>query len=173
MNHVGDEWMSKVKAIAYNMNSDFEKIKELYPSQMLSMIGFILSRTSKIKWYPRYIKHGNEAQHDELLEEKIYLTIDIFKDLLDQAYVSRDEVEMFVRLEAIIEICQATENSHFIWVARLLDCYLKGIYLLNMGLPTDELESINNKIKSGRRKGQRYQDDEYFSLINGILRKAS
>ena len=48
------------------------------------------------------------------------------KDLLDQAYNSHDEVEMCIRLEEIIDICKATENSHFIWFARLLYRHLRG-----------------------------------------------
>lgn len=32
MDHVGDEWMSKVEAVACDMNSDFEEaFKERYP----------------------------------------------------------------------------------------------------------------------------------------------
>ena len=50
------------------------------------------------------------------------------KDLLDQAYNSHDEVEMCIRLEEIIDICKSTENSHFIWFARLLYRHLRGIY---------------------------------------------
>ena len=80
---------------------------------------------------------------------------------LDQAYSSHGEVEMFVRLEEILEICQATENSHFIWFARLLKRHLRGIYTFaKYGISTGKLEGINNKIKTERRKDYGYPDDE-------------
>ncbi|PCD96225.1 MULTISPECIES: transposase, partial [Enterococcus] len=86
-----------------------------------------------------------------------------------------DEVEMCVRLEGIIDICKATENSHFIWFARLLNNHLRGIYTFaKYGISTGKLEGINNKIKTERRKGYGYPDDEYFFLrLMEISRKAS
>ncbi|MGZ1316062.1 transposase [Lactobacillus delbrueckii subsp. bulgaricus] len=175
MDHVGDEWMSNVKAVACDMNSDFEEaFKERYPKldifydrfhitknfndkvvseirkdeqRWLAEEGFpeaakllknsryilmfkrstlvqkdedarqgkLVSSAGEIFNTPEIKAHGgNEVWYDELLEEnKLFFTIDIVKDLLDQAYSSHDEVEMCVRLEEIIEICQTTENSHF------------------------------------------------------------
>ncbi|MCD5543842.1 transposase, partial [Lactobacillus delbrueckii] len=112
----------------------------------------------------------------ELLEEnKLFFTIDLVKDLLDQAYNSHDEVEMCVRLEEIIDICKATKNSHFIWFARLLYRHLRGIYTFaKYGISTGKLEGINNKIKTERRKGYGYPDDECFFLrLMELSRKAS
>ncbi|KIY24040.1 hypothetical protein SB57_10565 [Lactobacillus delbrueckii subsp. bulgaricus] len=72
---------------------------------------------------------------------------------------------MCVRLEEIIDICKVTENSHFIWFARLLYNHLRGIlHVANMDMQTGKLEGINNKIKTKRRKGYGYPDDEYFFL---------
>ena len=88
------------------------------------------------------------------------------KDLLYQAYNSHDEVEMCIRLEEIIDICKATENSHFIWFARLLYRHLRGIYTFaKYGISTGKFEGINNKIKTERRKGYEYPDDEYNGAI--------
>jgi transposase len=190
MDHVGDEWMSNVKAVACNMNSDFEEaFKERYPkldiiydrfhiiknfndkvvsdirkdeqrrlaeegspeaAKLLKNSRYILmskrstlvqkdedARKGKLVFAageifntPEIKAHGgNEVWYDELLEEnKLFFTIDLVKDLLDQAYNSHDEVEMCVRLEEIIDICKATKNSHFIWFARLLYRHLRGIY---------------------------------------------
>src|SRR5699024_12865199 len=85
---------------------------------------------------------GNEARYDALCEEtKLVFTIDLVKDWLDQAYYSHDEVEMCVRLEGIIDICKASENSHFIWFARLLNSHLRGIYTFaKYGISTGKLE---------------------------------
>ena len=125
------------------------------------IIQFQIFNTPEIKAHG-----GNEVWYDELLEEnKLFFTIDLVKDLLDQAYNSHDEVEMCVRLEEIIDICKATKNSHFIWFARLLYRHLRGIYTFaKYGISTGKLEGINNKIKTERRKGYGYPDDEYFFL---------
>ena len=237
MDHVGDEWMSKVEAVACDMNSDFEEaFKERYPKldivydrfhiiknfndKVVSEIrkdeqrrlaeegspeaakllknsryilmskrstlvqkdedarqGKLVSTAGEIFNTPEIKAYGgNEAWYDELLEEnKLFFTIDLVKDLLDQAYNSHDEVEMCVRLEEIIDICKATENSHFIWFARLLNNHLRGIYTFaKYGISTGKLEGINNKIKTERRKGYGYPDDEYFFLrLMEISRKAS
>lgn len=227
MDHVGDEWMSKVEAVACDMNSDFEEaFKERYPkldivydrfhiiknfndkvvseirkdeqkrlaeegtpgaAKVLKNSRYILmskrstlvqkdenARQGKLVSVPGEIfnkpeirAHGdNESWYDELLEEnRLFFTIDIVKDLLDQAYSSNDEVEMCVKLEYIIDICIETENSHFKWFARLLQRHLSGIYsFAKHRISTGKLEGINNKIKTERRKGYGYPDDEYFFL---------
>lgn len=237
MDHVGDEWMSKVEAVACDMNSDFEEaFKGRYPKldivydrfhiiknfndKVVSEIrkdeqrrlaeegspeaakllknsryilmskrstlvqkdedarqGKLVSTAGEIFNTPEIKAHGgNEVWYDELLEEnKLFFTIDLVKDLLDQAYNSHDEVEMCVRLEEIIDICKATKNSHFIWFARLLYRHLRGIYTFaKYGISTGKLEGINNKIKTERRKGYGYPDDEYFFLrLMELSRKAS
>ena len=65
----------------------------------------------------------------------------------------------------IIDICKATENSHLLWFARLLDTHFEGIiahatYKISAG----KIEGINQKIKTLRRHGYGYPDDEYFFL---------
>ncbi|EFK32144.1 ISL3 family transposase, partial [Lactobacillus delbrueckii] len=137
----------------------------------------LVSTAGEIFNTPEIKAHGgNEVWYDELLEEnKLFFTIDLVKDLLDQAYNSHDEVEMCVRLEEIIDICKATKNSHFIWFARLLYRHLRGIYTFaKYGISTGKLEGINNKIKTERRKGYEYPDDECFSLrLMELSQKAS
>ena len=129
--------------------------------------GKLVSVPGEIFNKPEIRAHGdNESWYDDLLEEnRLFFTIDIVKDLLDQAYSSNDEVEMCVKLEYIIDICIETENSHFKWFARLLQRHLSGIYsFAKYRISTGKLEGINNKIKTERRKGYGYPDDEYFFL---------
>lgn len=129
--------------------------------------GKLVSVPGEIFNKPEIRAHGdNESWYDDLLEEnRLFFTIDIVKDLLDQAYSSNDEVEMCVKLEYIIDICIETENSHFKWFARLLQRHLSGIYsFAKYRISTGKLEGINNKIKTERCKGYGYPDDEYFFL---------
>lgn len=70
--------------------------------------------------------------------------------------------------EAIIEImelCKVTGTHHFRWFRNLIDTLFEGIiahatYLISSG----KVEGINNKIKTLRRQGYGYPDDEYFFL---------
>jgi transposase len=97
------------------------------------IIQFQIFNTPEIKAHG-----GNEDWYDELLEKTSSYFV---KDLLDQAYNSHDEVEMCIRLEEIIDICKATENSHFIWFARLLYRHLRGIYTFaKYGISTGKFE---------------------------------
>ncbi|GHV98063.1 hypothetical protein lacNasYZ03_18210 [Lactobacillus nasalidis] len=83
-----------------------QKDEDARKGKLVSTAGEIFN-TPEIK-----ARGGNEVWYDELLEEnKLFFTIDLVKDLLDQAYNSHDEIEMCVRLEEIIDICKATKNS--------------------------------------------------------------
>ena len=65
----------------------------------------------------------------------------------------------------IIDICTATGNKHLLWFGKLLDSHFEGIiahatYKISAG----KIEGINQKIKTLRRHGYGYPDDEYFFL---------
>lgn len=54
MDHVGDEWMSKVEAVACDMNSDFEEaFKGRYPKLDIVYDRFHCIKISTIKWFQR------------------------------------------------------------------------------------------------------------------------
>ena len=65
----------------------------------------------------------------------------------------------------IMDICEATGNEHLLWFRKLLDTHFEGViahatYKLSAG----KIEGINQKIKTLRRHGYGYPDDEYFFL---------
>ena len=65
----------------------------------------------------------------------------------------------------IMDMCQASKNSHLMWFGKLLDSHFEGIiahaaYKISSG----KIEGINQKIKTLRRHGYGYPDDEYFFL---------
>jgi len=110
---------------------------------------------------------GYEAKYNELLKEnKLLFTIDLVKEKLANAYtVKRDEVKMAKEITEIINICNATENKHLMWFARLLLNHFEGIIAhATYAISSGKIEGINNKIKVIRRKGYGYPDDEYFFL---------
>ena len=129
--------------------------------------GKILSKESELFNIPEYKREGNYlARYEELIKEnELLLTVDIVKEKLTVAYQDNDESKMSKEIIEIIDICDATENKHFKWFSRLLTNYFEGIiahgtYKISAG----KIEGINNKIKTIRRQGYGYPDDEYFFL---------
>ena len=69
------------------------------------------------------------------------------------------------QIKEIIDLCRATGNTHFIWFARLLENHLSGIIAhATFRISSGKIEGINNKIKTLRRQGYGYPDDDYFFL---------
>ena len=109
---------------------------------------------------------GYEAKYDELISQnKLLFTADLIKEKLHYAYSLMDEVNMAKEINEIIELCDETENEHFLWFSRLLSKHYTGIIAhATYQISTGKIEGINNKIKTLRRKGYGYPDDEYFFL---------
>ena len=111
-------------------------------------------------------KEGYEAKYDKLLQEnKLLFTLDIIKEKLSEAYSSTNEPHMAEAIVEIMNMCEATSNPHLLWFKRLIDRHFEGInahatYKISNG----KIEGINNKIKTIRRQGYGYPDDEYFFL---------
>lgn len=65
----------------------------------------------------------------------------------------------------IIDLCKTTKNNHLLWFARLLDSHFEGIIAhATYRISSGKIEGINNRIKTIRRQGYGYPDDEYFFL---------
>ena len=111
-------------------------------------------------------KGGNEAKYDALLQEnKLLFTVDLIKVKLEDAYRCTTEPEMADKIIDIIDICVASENKHLLWFGKLLNSHFEGIiahatYKISAG----KIEGINQKIKTLRRHGYGYPDDDYFFL---------
>ena len=227
IDRVGEEWMSKVKAVACDMNSDFEeaflercpKIHIIYDhfhlvknfnDKVVSEIrkdeqrrlkeegrdeeaaelkrtkyiltssretltrkekeaakGKVLSKAS-ILFNKEEVKRkpGQQAIYQELIEKnELLLTCDLVKVALDDAYKKTTVTEMRKEMEKIINLCKSTNNDHFLWYASLIENHIEGIvWHARHPISTGKLEGINQMIKTERRKGYGYPDDEYFFL---------
>ncbi len=76
-----------------------------------------------------------------------------------------DEIKMAEEIANIMEICQATNNKHFIWFRQLLNNHFEVIIAhATYKISSGKIEGINQKIKTLRRHGYGYPDDEYFFL---------
>ena len=65
----------------------------------------------------------------------------------------------------IIDICEASENTHLKWFGRLLGNHFEGVTAhATYKISTGKMEGINNKIKVIRRQAYGLPDDDYFFL---------
>ena len=106
------------------------------------------------------------AKYESLLKENELLCIaDIVKEKLTYAYTLSCECTMAKEITDIIDICNSTKNKHFAWFARLLDNHFEGIIAhASFRISSGKVEGMNNKIKTIRRQGYGYPDDDYFFL---------
>lgn len=111
-------------------------------------------------------KSGYVDKYDELLNQnKLLFTLDFIKEKLNEAYKLRDEVKMACEISEIMDLCKDTGNKHLRWFKRLLDNHFEGIIAhATYDISAGKIEGINNKIKTIRRKGYGYADDDYFFL---------
>ena len=72
---------------------------------------------------------------------------------------------MTEELKEIINICETNGNKHLLWFSKLIKTHFKGMVArAKYHISNAKLEGINNKIKTLRRQGYGYPDDEYFFL---------
>ncbi len=112
-------------------------------------------------------KEGYEAKYDELLREnELLFTVDLVKEKLSEAYHAEDEIVMAGCIIDIMDMCEATGNRRLGWFKNMLDKHFEGIiaHATYRKLSAGKIEGINNKIKTTRRQGYGYPDDEYFFL---------
>ena len=161
--------LKKTRYILMSNRSTLQKKDEDAASERVIHKGSTLFKTEDIKR-----KSGYEAKYDALLSEnKLLFTLDLIKEKLSTAYTMTDEAKMAEAIIDIMDICKATGNKHLLWFHNLLDSHFEGIiahatYKISAG----KIEGINQKIKTLRRHGYGYPDDEYFFLkVMDISRK--
>jgi transposase len=227
IDHVGDEWMDGVEAVACDMNSDFQEafedrcphiqvvfdyfhivknfhdkvVSEIRKDEQRRLLaegdeeaarslkgskyiltsskqtlarkdeeaenGKILSKGSSLFCKePVMRKPGHLARYEDLIREnKLLFTLDLIKEKLSEAYKMTDEPSMAEAICQIMDMCMASGNKHLLWFRRLLDNHFEGIIAhATYAISAGKIEGINNKIKTLRRQGYGYPDDDYFFL---------
>lgn len=111
-------------------------------------------------------KGGNVAKYESLLaENKLLFTVDIIKEKLAEAYTMTDQWKMLESMCDIIDMCIETENEHLIRFGKFIVRHLKGIIAhAEYPISTGKVEGVNQRIKTLRRQGYGYPDDDYFFL---------
>lgn len=153
--------LKRTRYILMSNRTTLQKKDEDAASERVIHKGSALFKTEDIKR-----KSGYEAKYDALLKEnELLFTLDLIKEKLSDAYTMTNEVQMADAIADIMDLCQATGNKHLLWFRNLLDHHFEGIiahatYKISAG----KIEGINQKIKTLRRHGYGYPDDEYFFL---------
>lgn len=111
-------------------------------------------------------KPDNMKRYEALLQQnQLFFTLDLIKDKLAKAFQQTDEAAMAKDISEIMDICAVTKNPHLLWFRRLLDRHFEGIIAhATFKISGGKIEGINNKIKTLRRQGYGYPDDDYFFL---------
>ena len=129
--------------------------------------GKVLSKGSELFNIEEVVRHGNYTKrYEELINSnEIFLTLEIIKEILNEAYHTDNEEEMIKLIFDIMWICEENGNKYLLWFKDLLYKHFDGIithaiYKISSG----KIEGINNKIKTLRRQAYGYPDDEYFFL---------
>ena len=116
---------------------------------------------------PEQLRHGgNRKRHETIIKQnELLFTADLVKEKLRYAYEADTELKMKRRINSIIRLCEETENKHFLWFAKLLTDHYQGVINhATCRISTGKVEGTNQMIKTLRRKGYGYPDDDYFFL---------
>lgn len=153
-----------LKRSKYVLNSSYETLQrkdEEANGGKLHSKGSLLFNKEPVTMKPGYV-----VRYEKIIDlNKLFFSLDLIKEKLAEAYRATDEVEMAKMIEELMDICKMTKNEHFRKFYRLLDNHFEGIiahatYRISAG----KIEGINNRIKTIRRQGYGYPDDDYFFL---------
>lgn len=109
---------------------------------------------------------GSEEKYSELIQNnQLLFTLDLIKAMISEADKAASEPEMASLVSEIMEVCYASGNDPLRWFGRLMDRHFEGIIAFaTYRISNGQIQGINNKIKTLRRQGYGYPDDEYFFL---------
>ena len=129
--------------------------------------GKVVSRGNELFNKPEVTQRGgNRERYEELIaQNELLAACDIVKEMVAKAYSYRQEKRMRDMMEEVVAVCRGTGNRHFGWFARLVEGHMEGIVAhARFQISSGKVEGTNNTIKSLRRAGYGYPDDEYFFL---------
>ena len=161
----GDEKAAKsLKGSRYILTSSKQtlarKDREAEDGKILSKGSSLFSKEQVVR------KDGHLARYEDIIRQnKLLFTLDLIKEKLCEAYKMTDEPSMAGAITEIMDMCMATGNNHLLWFRRLLDNHFEGIIAhATYDISAGKIEGVNGRIKTLRRQGYGYPDDDYFFL---------
>ena len=86
--------------------------------------------------------------YDQLLKQnKLFLTSDPVQEMLARAFQRDTDTDIANDQDDIIGTCRATKNTHFQWLARLIENHYEGIMAYASENASGIIEKTTNKIK--------------------------
>lgn len=160
-NHEDARVLKKSKYILMSSKETLMKRDEESTSGKVRHKGSLLFKTSDVKIGTAYLN-----RYEKLISNnKLLFTCDLIKEKLKNAYKLRDGIKMAEEIIDVMNLCVTTNNIHLRWFAKILDKNFEGIVAhADYPISNGKVEGINNKIKTLRRQGYGYPDDEYFFL---------
>lgn len=109
---------------------------------------------------------GQRARHKAPIRRNELLSAcDIVREMLDKAYRHSYTACMRDMMEEIVEVCRGTDDKHSRWFANLVGSHMEGIIAhAKHKIGSGRVEGTNTMIKTLRRAGYGYPDDECFFL---------
>lgn len=165
---------AQLKNSKYLMLSSKKKLEELDSSEskksgirttiqikLTQLFDKLLGKSKRKK------RNDHVKRYKEIISlNELFLCCDLVKNFLEQAYDCTTTEKMRDCIKEIINICESTEDEHFIKFAKLLSNHLEGITnYAKHRITTGPLEGVNNKIKTLRRSAYGFRDDLYFFLL--------
>ena len=132
-----------------------------------ALMGQVIKPGSQLFDIPEVkVKKALTEIYDKLISEnKLFLTIDMIKEELKEAFTTTDADVMKKMIGHIIAVCYATGNSHFKWFGNMLKNHRSGILThAESHLSSGKVEGTNRLIKTIRWQAYGFKDDEYFFL---------
>ncbi len=109
---------------------------------------------------------GQGARHKAPIRRNEPLSAcDIVREMLDKAYRHSHTACMRDMTEETVEVCRGTDDKHLRWFANLVGSHMEGIIAhAKHKIGSGRVEGTNTMIKTLRRAGYGYPDDEYLFL---------
>ena len=109
---------------------------------------------------------GAKARYEGLIaSNELLLACDVVKTRMEAAYGMGDRAAMRAHVLETASICRASGDRHLGRFARLLEGHIDGIDShAKHRISSGRVEGTNNLIKTLRRQGYGYPDDDYFFL---------
>ena len=141
-----------------------------------SAAGKVLRKESRLFATPEKRRTGRYlSRYEELIaKNRLFLTADLVKEALREAYACRNESDMIACLNTVLDLCRETKNRRFLWFYRLIQTHFDGIVAHGkFHIANGRMEGLNQKIKTMRRHAYGIADDEYLFLKIMDLSRAS
>lgn len=115
--------------------------------------------------YDNLSQSGKDKLDQILTQNRLLFIAEVIKEELENAYKVTDQLAMTATIQYLIDLCNATDNTHFQEFAKLMQNHFDGIVAHAVyPISTGKVEGINNKIKVLKRQAYGYRDDQYFFL---------